>query len=47
MFEFHIEIVFQIIKFDKKVFSQDTLRERAAITVALNTRPSGRSALFL
>jgi hypothetical protein len=30
----------------KKLFSKETLRERAAITVALNSWPSGRSALF-
>jgi hypothetical protein len=47
MFEFHIEIVFQSIKFGKKLFIKETLRERAAIAVALNSRPSGRSAPFL
>jgi hypothetical protein len=29
-FEFHIEIVFQNIKFEKKLFNQETLKERAA-----------------
>ncbi len=46
-FEFHVEIVFKRIKFEKKLFNTETLRERAAITVALNSRPLGRSALFL
>jgi hypothetical protein len=32
-FKFHIEIVFQSTKFEQKLFNQETLRERAAITV--------------
>jgi hypothetical protein len=43
-----MEMVFQSIKFEEKFFfSQNTLRERAAITVALKLWPSGRAALFL
>jgi hypothetical protein len=45
-FEFHIEIVFQSTKFEQKLFNQETLRERAAITMALNSWPLGRSAHF-
>jgi hypothetical protein len=41
------EIVFRSIKFEKTLFNMETLRERAAITVALNSWPWGRSALFL
>jgi hypothetical protein len=36
----------KVLNLRKKLFSQETLRERAAITVALNSPPSGRSALF-
>jgi hypothetical protein len=35
------------LNFGEKKFIKETLRERAAIAVALNSRPSGRSALFL
>jgi hypothetical protein len=40
-------MVFRSIKFERKNLDQKTLRERAAITVALNSQPSGRLALFL
>jgi hypothetical protein len=37
----------KVLNLGKKLFSKETLRERAAIAVAFNSRPSGRSALFL
>jgi hypothetical protein len=44
--EFHIEIIFQSIIFDKKLFNQETLRERVAITVALTHSPRADQPYF-
>jgi hypothetical protein len=41
-----LKLYSKVFNLRKKIFCKETLRERAAITVALNSRPSGRSALY-